>query len=199
MITLYTAATANGQKAAIALEEAGLDYGTRILDLAAGEHLDASVLALNPVGRIPFIEPGDDEAGEVVYGTLPVAVYAAECSGRLLPVAEDQLGLCVYPDRRTAWHYDDKITQDYLLKAAELPVPETHVFFDRAQAEQFCRDADYPLVLKLAAGAGSSNVRLLRTPADAAAWIEQHFDAGVRSLQTPEACRSSPRSYAASG
>lgn len=85
MITLYTAATANGQKAAIALEEAGLDYRTRILDLAAGEHLDASVLALNPVGRIPFIEPGDDDAGRVVYGTLPVAIYAVERSGRLLP------------------------------------------------------------------------------------------------------------------
>ncbi|HZX24389.1 MAG TPA: glutathione S-transferase family protein [Woeseiaceae bacterium] len=87
MITLYTSATANGQKAAIALEEAALDYRTRILDLAAGEHLDASVLALNPVGRIPFIEPGDDDAGPVIYGTLPVAVYAAERSGRLLPAS----------------------------------------------------------------------------------------------------------------
>ncbi len=87
MITLYTAATANGQKAAIALEEAGLDYRTRTLDLAAGEHLDAALLALNPVGRIPFIEPddGEGEAGAIVYGTLPIAVYAAERSGRLLP------------------------------------------------------------------------------------------------------------------
>lgn len=88
MITLYTAATANGQKAAIALEEAGLDYRTRKLDLAAGEHLDAAVLALNPVGRIPFLElDEDDGAGRVVYGTLPVAIYAAERSGRLLPGA----------------------------------------------------------------------------------------------------------------
>ncbi|WP_405220608.1 glutathione S-transferase family protein [Lentisalinibacter sediminis] len=87
MITLYTAATANGQKAAIALEEAGLDYRIRILDLAAGEHLDASVLALNPVGRIPFIEPEDDHAGRMIYGTLPVAIYAAERTGRLLPAA----------------------------------------------------------------------------------------------------------------
>jgi len=102
---------------------------------------------------------------------------------RLLPVAEDQLGLCVYPDRKTAWHYDDKIAQDYLLKAADIPVPETHVFYDRAEAENFCRFADYPLVLKLAAGAGSSNVRLLRHADDAMQWIEQHFGAGVRSLR----------------
>ncbi|MEJ2601719.1 MAG: glutathione S-transferase family protein [Gammaproteobacteria bacterium] len=82
MLRLYTAATANGQKAAIALEEAGLEYQTRVLDLAAGEHRDQSILALNPVGRIPFIQT---DADDLVYGTLPIALYAAERSGRLLP------------------------------------------------------------------------------------------------------------------
>lgn len=85
MITLFTAATANGQKARIALEEAGLDYRQRVLDLAAGEHLDADILALNPVGRIPFLELSRDDAPGVIYGTLPIAIYAAETSGRLLP------------------------------------------------------------------------------------------------------------------
>lgn len=85
MLTLFTAATANGQKAAIALEEAGLGYRTRVLDLTAGEHRDAAVLALNPVGRIPFVETGDATEPAIVYGTLPIAVYAAERAGRLLP------------------------------------------------------------------------------------------------------------------
>jgi len=101
---------------------------------------------------------------------------------RLLPVAEDQLGLCVYPDRKTAWHYDDKIAQDYLLKAAGIPVPDTWVFYDREEAECFCHDSEYPLVLKLAAGAGSSNVRLLHDADEAMLWIEQLFGAGLRSL-----------------
>lgn len=87
MITLFTAATANGQKARIALEEAELAYRQRVLDLAAGEHLDAAVLALNPVGRIPFLELNRDDAPDVIYGTLPIAIYAAETSGRLLPAA----------------------------------------------------------------------------------------------------------------
>lgn len=85
MYTLFTADTANGQKAAIALEEAGLDYDVRLLDLAAGEHRDASMLAVNPVGRIPFLEIRAPTAPEVVYGTLPIAIYTAELSGRLLP------------------------------------------------------------------------------------------------------------------
>lgn len=85
MITLFTAATANGQKAAIALEEAGIDYRRRVLDLAAGEHLDADILALNPVGRIPFLELSGHDAPSVIYGTLPIAIYAAESSRLMLP------------------------------------------------------------------------------------------------------------------
>jgi len=30
---------------------------------------------------------------------------------RLLPVVERELGLVVYPDQNTCWHYDDKIAQ----------------------------------------------------------------------------------------
>lgn len=82
MLTLFTADTANGQKAAIVLEETGLDYVTRTFDLAAGEHRNAEILALNPVGRIPFVHTEDED---VVYGTLPIAIYAAERTSRLLP------------------------------------------------------------------------------------------------------------------
>ena len=37
---------------------------------------------------------------------------------RLLPILERQLGLALYPDINTCWHYDDKIAQTYILKAA---------------------------------------------------------------------------------
>ena len=41
MIELYTAATPNGHKASIALEELGLPYTMRVLDLAQGEQKQA--------------------------------------------------------------------------------------------------------------------------------------------------------------
>ncbi|MEX2121087.1 MAG: hypothetical protein WD847_15960 [Pirellulales bacterium] len=104
---------------------------------------------------------------------------------RLLPVLECQLGLCVYPDQNTCRHYDDKIAQWYLLEAAGVPTPRTSVFWRRSDAEEFCRTATYPLVFKLWAGAGSSNVRLVRSPAEALAWVERMFTRGVGKLEAP--------------
>jgi glutathione S-transferase/GST-like protein len=59
MITLHTAATPNGHKVSIALEELGLPYQLRVLDLAAGEQKRPDFLALNPNGRIPVIVDHD--------------------------------------------------------------------------------------------------------------------------------------------
>ncbi len=101
---------------------------------------------------------------------------------RLLPVVEQELGLVVYPDWHTCWHYDDKIAQAFLFKAAGIPTPKTWVWFDRAAALAWAQDAPYPLVLKLASGAGSSNVHLVRTADEARAWIHYLFTHRVLSL-----------------
>jgi len=101
---------------------------------------------------------------------------------RLLPVLELQLGLCVFPDQRTCWHYDDKIAQAYLFPAAGIPAPRTWTFWEAATARAFLAGATYPLVMKLSGGAGSANVQLLRTPAEAAARVDLLFGSGVRSL-----------------
>ena len=61
MIDLYTAATPNGHKVSIALEELGLPYTLRVLDLVKGEQKTPAFLAINPNGRIPAII--DHEAG----------------------------------------------------------------------------------------------------------------------------------------
>lgn len=83
MLTLYTAPTANGQRAAIALEEAGIDYEVRKVDLIAGEHLSEEMLALNPAGRIPFLH--DARASNTVYGSLAIGHFAAQQAPTLLP------------------------------------------------------------------------------------------------------------------
>jgi hypothetical protein len=54
-IELLTAATPNGQKISIFLEELGLPYTTTSIDLGADEQKAASFLATNPNGRIPAI------------------------------------------------------------------------------------------------------------------------------------------------
>jgi GST-like protein len=81
MIKLYTAATPNGRKVSVALEEIGLPYEVHALDLANGEQLKPEFLAKNPNHKIPVIE--DD--GLVIWESGAILLHLAEKSGKLLP------------------------------------------------------------------------------------------------------------------
>ena len=84
MIDLYTAATPNGHKVSIALEELGLPYTLKVLDLSAGEQKRPEFLAINPNGRIPAIV--DHEAGGfAVFESGAILIYLAEKTGQLMP------------------------------------------------------------------------------------------------------------------
>ncbi len=105
---------------------------------------------------------------------------------RLLPALEYQAGLVMYPDQATCWHYDDKIAQFYALEAAGIPSPVTWVWFDCAAALAWAKTAPYPLVLKLASGSGSVNVRLIPDAKDAREWIYRLFSGVAISLDKRE-------------
>ena len=81
MIELYTAATPNGYKVSIALEELGLPYEVHALSFDRQEQKTPEFLRINPNGRIPAIV--DD--GFAVFESGAILVYLAEKTGRLLP------------------------------------------------------------------------------------------------------------------
>ena len=84
MITLYTAATPNGHKISIALEELALPYQLKVIDLAKNEQKEPWFLALNPNGRIPVIV--DHDNGDfAVFESGAILIYLAEQTGKLLP------------------------------------------------------------------------------------------------------------------
>ena len=84
MIDLYTAATPNGHKVSIALEELDLPYALKVLNLSEGEQRHPDYLAINPNGRIPAIV--DHEAdGFAVFESGACLIYLAEKTGRLMP------------------------------------------------------------------------------------------------------------------
>jgi glutathione S-transferase len=87
MITLYTSATPNGHRASIALEETGLAYEVRTINLQSGDHKSPAFLALNRTGRIPAIVDDDADSAEpfALAETLAIALYLSEKSGRLIP------------------------------------------------------------------------------------------------------------------
>lgn len=84
MIELFTAATPNGHKVSIALEELALPYSMRVLDLGKAEQKEDWFLALNPNGRIPAIIDHDADAFPV-FESGAILIYLAEKTGRLMP------------------------------------------------------------------------------------------------------------------
>ena len=87
MIDLYTAATPNGRKISIMLEEIGLDYKVYALNLGQDEQKQAAYLKINPNGRIPTIVDRDND-NFAVFESGAIMLYLAERTGQLLPDAE---------------------------------------------------------------------------------------------------------------
>jgi GST-like protein len=84
VIELYTWTTPNGEKPAIMLEECGLDYDLRLVDISTGQQKESGFLAINPNGRIPALV--DREHGEAhrVFESGAILVHLAEKTGRFL-------------------------------------------------------------------------------------------------------------------
>jgi GSH-dependent disulfide-bond oxidoreductase len=84
MIDLYTSPTPNGWKASVTLEELGLPYTVRAIDLTKGEQRTGAYLRLNPNGRIPTIVDRDND-DFTVFESGAILMYLAEKTGRLMP------------------------------------------------------------------------------------------------------------------
>jgi GST-like protein len=85
MIELYTFTTPNGRKVSIALEELGLPYTTKVVDLFKGEQFKPEFLAINPNNKIPAIVDHDVPGGLKLFESGAILIYLAEKTGRLLP------------------------------------------------------------------------------------------------------------------
>ncbi|WP_439816026.1 glutathione S-transferase N-terminal domain-containing protein [Zavarzinia sp. CC-PAN008] len=88
MIDLYYWPTPNGWKISIALEELGLPYQVRLVNIGRGEQFAPDFLAISPNNRIPALvdhAPAGGGAPVAVFETGAMLIYLAEKTGRLLP------------------------------------------------------------------------------------------------------------------
>jgi GST-like protein len=84
MIELYTAATPNGRKVSIMLEEVGLNFTIHAIDMAEQDQKKPEFLAMNPNGKIPVIVDREND-DFVVFESGAILIYLAEKTGQLLP------------------------------------------------------------------------------------------------------------------
>ena len=88
MIDLYYWPTPNGHKITIFLEEAGLAYRIKPVDIAKGDQFKPEFLAISPNNRMPAIidrAPSDAGPEITVFESGAILLYLAEKTGRLIP------------------------------------------------------------------------------------------------------------------
>jgi GSH-dependent disulfide-bond oxidoreductase len=88
MLDLYYAPTPNGWKISIMLEECGLEYSMKLVNIMAGEQFAPDFLAISPNNRIPAIvdhEPVGGGAPISVFETGAILLYLAQKTGLFLP------------------------------------------------------------------------------------------------------------------
>ena len=87
MIELHAWNTPNGRKVSVALEEMGLPYRVKVVDITKDQQFDPKFLAISPNNRIPAIIDQDGPGGEPisVFESGAILVYLAEKTGQFLP------------------------------------------------------------------------------------------------------------------
>ncbi|MBC7729273.1 MAG: glutathione S-transferase N-terminal domain-containing protein [Microbacteriaceae bacterium] len=88
MIDLHYWPTPNGWKISIALEELGLAYTVKPVNIGRGEQFTPDFLAISPNNRIPALVDHDPPGGGAPFSSFETGamlVYLAGKTGRLLP------------------------------------------------------------------------------------------------------------------
>lgn len=86
MLDFYFHPTPNGGKVALMLEELGLPFSLKIVDILKGEQHDAAFLKINPNGKVPAIV--DD--GITVFDSHAILLHLAHKHRRFLPEAPQE-------------------------------------------------------------------------------------------------------------
>ena len=83
MYTAHIADTPNGKKVIIALEELGVDYQVRHVDLGAGEQFAPDFERISPNNKIPALV--DERTGQSLFESCAILYHLAITTGKLIP------------------------------------------------------------------------------------------------------------------
>ena len=86
-LALYAFDTPNGRKISVALEEMGLPYEVRVVDITQGEQNDPAFVAISPNRKIPAIVDTDGPGGKPisVFESGAILLYLGQKTGKFWP------------------------------------------------------------------------------------------------------------------
>jgi len=100
---------------------------------------------------------------------------------RSILISASNMGLKVFPDFNTSWHFDDKVAEMYILQSIDAPIPKSWVFYTLSDSLKWINnECKFPIIAKLRCGSGSSNVRLLNNKNEAIRYAKIMFSKGFR-------------------
>lgn len=114
---------------------------------------------------------------------LPLFDAKGARSAKSLVKALEVLGVEVFPNGASYWHYDDKLAQQYLFESLNIPSCPTYVFYSASDALSWAAKTSFPKVWKLRNGAGAANVRLVGSEREARRLIHRAFGSGFSPVQ----------------
>ena len=87
MIDFYALTSPNVQKIFLMLEECGLQYNVKPVDVWAGKQYEPEFLKINPLAKVPAIVDHDGPAGKpyALIESGAILLYLAEKTGKLIP------------------------------------------------------------------------------------------------------------------
>ena len=174
----------------IAIHRSKGTFSDRWIDYCNAEGIDYKIISCYQSDIISEISDCDALMWHFHHNNVRSRLFAKQ-----LLFSLEKTSIKVFPDFNTMWHFDDKVGQKYLLEAIKAPLVPTWVFFDRNEALGWARDAGYPKVFKLRSGAGSQNVKLVRSFHEAKRLIEKAFRRGFSQYNPSENLRERWRLY----
>lgn len=101
---------------------------------------------------------------------------------RFLSFFDIQQNIKTFPSYHDYLHYDDKITQYYILEKNNIRIPKTFIFFDKQEALDFICNTDFPIIYKATSGSGSSNVGFIKSETQGRMFIKKAFGKGIKTF-----------------
>lgn len=106
------------------------------------------------------------------------SIYEDTILAKKLLFSLEQSGLKVFPNFKTGWFFDDKVSETYLLESLGLPIAPSMIFYDKSSALEWVNKTSFPKVFKLKNGASGSNVRIVKNKKKAIKLIKRSFGKG---------------------